>query len=115
MFFTDLKNFLLKLWHEEKIPTRDKKLIVAFFLLVISPIDFIPDWIPTFGLLDDLVLLALIHDYLFNVLDSGIFLSHYPWGMKSYSRLKRFASFLRFFKPSFVSDFIWKFKKDPFR
>ena len=64
---------------DERIPDRDKALLVALVALVISPSDLIPDWIPLFGMLDDIVIIAIVLDYLFNRLDQDILLSHYPW------------------------------------
>jgi uncharacterized membrane protein YkvA (DUF1232 family) len=113
-FFRDLKSFLTDTAQDERIPTRDKKVLLAMVALLISPIDIIPDWIPVIGLLDDLIILALISDYFFSVLDQSILLSHYPWGMKSFARIKRVARFLSFFVPNIIKDNLWKYTRDPF-
>ena len=113
-FFSDLKKFIIDTSHDERIPTRDKKIILAMVALIISPIDLIPDWIPVFGLIDDLVILSLILDYFFSVLDQSILLSHYPWGMKSFARLKRIARFTTMFVPNFIKNRLWEYTKDPF-
>jgi len=90
-FFKDLKKFLLDVGNDQRIPARDKKIVLALIALVISPIDLIPDWIPVIGLLDDVIILSIILDYFFRVLDNNVLLSHYPWGMKSFVRLKSMA------------------------
>jgi uncharacterized membrane protein YkvA (DUF1232 family) len=113
-FFRDLKKFLVDTANDERIPARDKKILLALVTLVISPIDLIPDWIPGFGLVDDFIMLALILDYFFDVLDQSILLSHYPWGMKSFARIKRVAGFMSFFVPYFIKDNLWKYTRDPF-
>ena len=41
----------------------DKVLIVAALLYLITPVDFVPDWIPVAGLLDDAGIAALVLDY----------------------------------------------------
>ncbi len=66
------KEFLYSTAHDERIPARDKKILLALIALVISPVDLIPDWIPVLGQLDDLVMLSIILDYFFQVLDSRI-------------------------------------------
>ncbi|MBY0415722.1 MAG: DUF1232 domain-containing protein, partial [Bdellovibrionales bacterium] len=109
-----LKNFLTDTANDERIPSRDKKVLVAMVALLISPIDIIPDWIPVFGLIDDLIILSLILDYFFSVLDQSILLSHYPWGMKSFARIRRVAGFLSFFVPNIIKDNLWKYTRDPF-
>lgn len=113
-FFYDLKMFITNTANDERIPARDKKIVLAMVALIISPIDFIPDWIPFFGLLDDVILLALILDYFFEVLDQSILLSHYPWGMKSFARLRRTASITSFLVPNFIKDHLWKYTREPF-
>jgi uncharacterized membrane protein YkvA (DUF1232 family) len=113
-FFKDLKEFIINTAKDERIPERDKKIILAMLALILSPVDFIPDWIPIFGLLDDVILLALILDYFFEVLDQSILLSHYPWGMKSFARLRRIAGVTSFLVPGFIKNNLWKYTKDPF-
>lgn len=113
-FFKDLKEFLVNVANDERIPPRDKKVLMALIALVISPIDLIPDWIPFFGQLDDLVMLAIILDYFFTVLDSSLLLSHYPWDMKSFARLRAIARMLQFFVPRFVKRKLWSYVGDPY-
>jgi uncharacterized membrane protein YkvA (DUF1232 family) len=113
-FFKKSQVFLTDVAHDPKIPERDKKVILAMVALIISPIDIIPDWIPIIGMLDDAIILALVLDYFFDVLDSRVLLRHFPWGMKSFSRIKRMARVTSFLVPSIVKHNIWKYKKDPY-
>ncbi|MGI6638287.1 MAG: YkvA family protein [Desulfobulbus sp.] len=63
-------NFFLRFWgmvrHTKKIflastTPRYVKIILALGLAYcISPLDFIPDWLPVLGLMDDLALAALL-------------------------------------------------------
>lgn len=113
-FFKDLKTFLTDVANDERIPARDKKILLALIALVVSPIDFIPDWIPFFGQLDDLIILSIILDYFFQVLDIRVLLSHYPWGMKSFARLRAIARFFQFFVPKFLKKRLWQYVGDPY-
>lgn len=113
-FFKKLKKFLTDVSKDERIPERDKKVLVGLVVLLVSPFDLIPDWIPIFGLLDDFVILAIISDYFFTVLDSQILLSHYPWGMKSFAHVRRVAKVLSLFAPDIIKNRIWKYIKDPY-
>lgn len=113
-FFHDLKNFLVQTANDERIPSRDKKVLLALIALLISPFDLIPDWIPVFGLLDDVIILSLILDYFFTVLDSNVLLSHYPWGMKSFARLRAIARGMQFFVPRFLKKKLWKYVGEPY-
>lgn len=113
-FLSDLKKFLVDVANDERIPARDKKLLLALIGLVISPIDLIPDWIPVFGLLDDLIILSVILDYFFRVLDSNVLLSHYPWGMKSFVRLKSIARAMEWIVPRFIKKRLWQYVGEPY-
>lgn len=108
-FFKDLIAFIKEVAKDERIPERDKALLVALVALVVSPFDIIPDWIPIFGMLDDIVIIAIVLDYLFNRLDQDILLSHYPWGMKSFINVRRVARVISLLTPALVKDRIWKF------
>lgn len=114
-FFKKLIEFVKAVANDERIPPRDKKVLLAFVALILSPIDIIPDWIPILGVLDDLVILGLILDYLFNVLDDDILLSHYPWGMKSYANVRRMARTISMLTPTPLKNKIWKFEASPYR
>jgi uncharacterized membrane protein YkvA (DUF1232 family) len=114
-FFRDLAQFIKDVAHDPRIPARDKKILLALVALIISPIDLIPDWIPIIGLLDDIILLAIVLDYFFEVLDSEILLSHYPWGMKSFTRVRRASRWVSRLTPNAIKDRIWKFEKSPYQ
>jgi uncharacterized membrane protein YkvA (DUF1232 family) len=113
-FFNDLKDFLKNVANDERIPARDKKILLAMIALILSPFDIIPDWIPVLGVLDDIILLSIILDYFFTVLDSRILLSHYPWGMKSFAKLRSVARTMQFFVPKLVKKRLWSCVGDPY-
>lgn len=113
-FIKKLVDFIREVAEDQRIPERDKTVLLALLALVISPIDIIPDWIPIIGILDDTLIIALILDYLFNVLDQEILLSHYPWGMKSFTRLRRGAQLITLITPTFIKNKIWKYRPSPY-
>lgn len=113
-FIKDLSEFLKNVSNDERIPARDKAVLATMIALIISPFDLIPDWIPFFGQLDDLIIAAIVLDYLFDRLDQNILLSHYPWGMKSYVRIRRSARFISRLTPSVIKERIWKYEPSPY-
>ncbi len=113
-FLKDLKDFLFNTAKDSRIPERDKKILLAMIALLISPFDIIPDWIPIFGVLDDFIIVSLILDYFFTVLDRNVLLSHYPWGMKSFVRLKSITHFTQYFVPRFVKKRLWSYVGSPY-
>lgn len=113
-FFKDIKDFLTNTANDERIPSRDKKIVLALVALIISPLDLIPDWIPIIGLLDDVIVLSVVLDYFFSVLDSRILLSHFPWDMKAFARLRGISRALQFLVPRFLKKKLWTYVGEPY-
>ena len=51
---------LYRLIRHPRAPRKAKWLVAAAVIYVISPIDFVPDWFPLLGQLDDVVLMPLL-------------------------------------------------------
>ena len=107
---SEIIQFLKNVAQDPRIPERDKTILLALIALVVSPFDIIPDWIPIIGVMDDFVLVAIIADYFFNHLDQEILLSHWPWGMKSYTRVRGGARLVALMTPSWVRNKVWAYK-----
>ncbi|MCB0407666.1 MAG: DUF1232 domain-containing protein [Bdellovibrionales bacterium] len=108
-------NFIKNVAQDERIPERDKKIVLACLALIVSPIDIIPDWIPIIGVIDDIILLAIVLDYFFDVLDQEILLTHYPYGMKSFTMIRRLARTITWMTPRWIKNTVWKYEKSPYR
>lgn len=108
-----LKKFILDVKEDPRIPMRDKKLLVFFLALPLLPILFVPAYISTEGFFLSLWIWSFVLDYFFNVLDQTLFLSLYPYDMKSYNSLRRASEFLTMLTPTFITGQIWEYKKDP--
>ncbi len=113
--FSEITTFVKDVANDPRIPERDKKVLLGLLALILSPIDIIPDWIPVFGQIDDIVMLALILDYFFRVLDAEILLSHDPWDMKSFARLRRWSGVASALAPSFVKCRLWRYVGSPYQ
>lgn len=109
-FFKDSVSFIRNVANDSRIPESDKRILMVLLALIASPIDLIPDWIPVFGQIDDIIILAIVLDYFFNHLDQEILLSHYPWGMKSFVRLRKSARFIAYMTPTWIKTRVWDFK-----
>ncbi len=114
-FASEVIDFVKAVANDERIPARDKKVLLALMALIVSPVDIIPDWIPIIGVMDDLVLFAIILDYLFETLDQDILLSHFPWDMKSYTKIRRVSRSISILTPNFIKESIWKFEPDKYK
>ena len=107
--------FIRNVANDDRIPAKDKKIILVILALIISPIDIIPDWIPVIGVLDDFVLLAVVLDYFFNHLERSLLLSHFPWSLKTFLRIQRAALVVSWFTPSWVKNKIWSYRPSVYK
>lgn len=63
------------LWRAARDPRRPRWLLPALALLavyLVSPFDLIPDFVPVFGLLDDVVVIGLVVHWLINRLPEDV-------------------------------------------
>lgn len=109
-YFKDLIAFIKNVANDQRIPESDKRILLVLVALIVSPFDIIPDWIPVVGVMDDIVLMGIVLDYFFNHLDQEILLSHYPWSMTSFVRLRKTAKVISFMAPGWVKDKVWSYK-----
>ena len=75
-----LPDFFVLLWRlmrDERVTTNKKIFIAGMIAYVISPIDIIPDFIPVFGYLDDLVIIAIGLNSIFNETEYRILLDNW--------------------------------------
>lgn len=113
--FSNSIAFVKGLWRDSRIPRRDRWLFSFLVVLTISPLDFIPDWIPVFGQLDDIVMIALLFDYIFNQLDEDLTLSHWGFSFKAFARLRGFGRIIGMLAPQAIKKRIWKYEGSPYK
>lgn len=112
--FMDSVQFIKGVSTDPRIPERDKAILVALLGLLVSPFDIIPDFIPFFGQMDDIVIVAIILDYLFEKLDQEVILSHFPWSLSKFLFMKKMSKFLTWMVPGFLKDRLWKYSGSPY-
>lgn len=110
-FFRKSFGFLKAVSKDPRIPARDKAVLAALLALVVSPIDFVPDFIPVFGQLDDLVIIVVILDYVFNRIPEEILLAHFPWDPARLSAWRRRMRFVALLVPGWARKHIWKIRQ----
>ena len=62
----DIVHLLIKLLTDKEVDTKFKPMIVFVMGYLVSPIDFIPDFIPVAGLMDDLLVSIIILNRIIN-------------------------------------------------
>ncbi len=80
MFLPNMVKLLGKLLTDSRVPTVDKALFAGAVLYVIMPLDFIPDFLPFIGQVDDSYLVALTLLRLINRTDETIVREHWRGG-----------------------------------
>ena len=80
MFLPNMVKLLGKLLTDSRVPTVDKALFAGAVLYVFMPLDFIPDFLPFIGQIDDAYLVALTLLRLVNRSDETIVREHWRGG-----------------------------------
>jgi uncharacterized membrane protein YkvA (DUF1232 family) len=79
------------LLRDPSVPVAAKIALAALALYLASPIDFVPDFIPLLGYLDDILIAAVVIDGLLNVLDRSVLLRYWPGSPQSLDAAARVA------------------------
>jgi uncharacterized membrane protein YkvA (DUF1232 family) len=80
MFLPNMVKLLGRLLKDKRVPTTDKALFAAAIVYVIMPLDFLPDFIPFVGQIDDIYLVALTLLRLINRTDASVVRQHWAGG-----------------------------------
>ncbi len=80
MFLPNMFTLLGRLIRDSRVPLAEKALFAAAIVYVIMPLDFIPDFIPFVGQIDDVYLVALTFLRLINRTDESIIREHWTGG-----------------------------------
>ena len=80
MFLPNLVKLFGKLLTDKRVPATEKILVVGAIAYVIMPLDFIPDFIPFAGQVDDIYLVALTLLRLLNRTDEKVLNEHWSGG-----------------------------------
>lgn len=80
MFLPNMVKLLGRLLKDRRVPSTDKALFAAAIIYVFMPLDFLPDFIPFLGQIDDIYLVSLTLLRLINRTDAGIVRQHWSGG-----------------------------------
>jgi uncharacterized membrane protein YkvA (DUF1232 family) len=102
-----LARMVAALLADRSVPAAAKIALAAMALYLASPVDLIPDFIPFVGLLDDVLLVALVVDGLLNHVDRELLLRYWPGEAASLDTVAAVARRLARWVPSRVKDRIF--------
>jgi uncharacterized membrane protein YkvA (DUF1232 family) len=102
-----LGRMIASLLTDRKVPVSAKLVLAAMAFYLASPLDLIPDVIPFVGLLDDLLVVALVVDGLLNHVDRAVLLKYWPGQPASLDAVAAVARRLARWVPGRVKDRIF--------
>ncbi|MEP6847856.1 MAG: YkvA family protein [Acidobacteriota bacterium] len=103
MFLPNMVLLLGRMLKDSRVPIAEKALFMAAIVYVISPLDFIPDFFPFIGQVDDIYIVALVLLRLLNRTDENIVREHWSGGGDIISLANSIASIAPKFLPKRVS------------
>jgi len=106
MFLPNMVLLLGRLLRDPRVPITEKALFAAAIVYVISPIDFIPDFFPFIGQVDDLYVVALVLLRLLNRTDESVVREHWSGGGDIVSLADSIASIAPKFLPKRIARVI---------
>lgn len=77
LFIPNFLKLLYRLMQDSRVTTTDKALLGATIAYILSPIDFVPDMIPFFGQIDDLLLVSLVLKRLLDSVEQEVVLEYW--------------------------------------
>lgn len=73
----NLVKLLSRLVRDPRVPRRSKILVGGALAYLLSPVDFVPDFIPGLGKVDDVLLIAFAIDHLIEKAGEDVVMSHW--------------------------------------
>ena len=80
LFVPNMVRLCGRLMLDARVPKTEKALVAAAIVYAISPLDFIPDFVPFVGQVDDAYLIVLTLLRLFNNTDARVLQEHWRGG-----------------------------------
>jgi uncharacterized membrane protein YkvA (DUF1232 family) len=102
--FTNVGKLLVRLIRDPRVPQRSKLVAGGIAVYLLLPIDFIPDWIPGIGQIDDIVMLGLAVDSLLNSAPDGVVAEHWDGDPALLEMVRGAAATVTTFVPDRVKD-----------
>jgi len=103
-----LIEFLRDVADDERIPLKNRVVLGGLLLYLMTPIDFLPDFVPILGWLDDAFITLLVLDYVFNSADTELILEHYPWNKQNFLKVKSYVERLAWLVPPRVKNLLFQ-------
>lgn len=100
----NLGKLLVRLARDPRVPRRNKILFAGIAAYLVLPWDFVPDWMPGIGQIDDLLLVALALDALLNRVPPSVLEDHWDGDEEVLHTIRSVLSTVTTFIPDRVKD-----------
>lgn len=97
-----------RLGFDKDVPWETKTALGAGLLYIVSPFDGIPDFIPVFGQLDDILTAVLIIDGMVNHIDRAIVLRHWRGQPETLDAIGATTRKVTMMMPKFIRERVMK-------
>lgn len=104
---------MYRLVQDEKVSKTDKALLLGTIVYVVSPLDFLPDFIPFLGKVDDILLIALVLKRLMDSVGRDLMLQYWDGNEDLLILLEKIVNFSILLVPRGIYDkLVRKSEKD---
>ncbi len=83
-----MARFVYHLARDQRVPLATKLAVLGLGVYIVSPVDLIPDWIPVVGVLDDLLLIPVVMNYVFATIPEEVLIDHWGEDIEVFRRLR---------------------------
>lgn len=105
-FLPNLLKLMYKLLTDSRVSKADKTVLLAVIVYVITPLDFIPDFFPFIGQVDDMYLVAISILRLINRASDEVVEEHWDGSIKIKSLVTTISNLASFFLPKPVRNLL---------
>lgn len=102
MLIPNYLKLLYRLTRDHRVPKPEKMLLLATAAYIVSPIDFMPDFIPFVGQVDDVLLVALVLKRFMNSVNPQVLYQYWDGRPDLLRNIEQVLSWARFFLPKDV-------------
>ncbi|NLV22188.1 MAG: DUF1232 domain-containing protein [Syntrophomonadaceae bacterium] len=102
MLIPNYLKLLYRLTRDSRVSKTEKMLLLATAAYIVSPIDFMPDFIPFVGQVDDVLLVALVLKRFMNSISPQVLYQHWDGRPDLLRNIEQVLSWSRFFLPKDV-------------
>lgn len=93
---------------DKRVPWETKTALAAGAAYIVSPVDFIPDYIPFLGQAEDVLVALLLLDGIVNQLDPEIVQEHWRGSPETLERLRSISKQIMSYVPEFIRENVMK-------